>query len=221
MRQTQGSRVVRLWGPVALYGAAIAWLSHQPSLSPPLGLPDWPMHIAEYAGLGALTARALARTRIGLGQAGMAAGLGACALYGVLDEFHQSFVPGRDASARDVIADIVGAGLAMFAGYLMNRAGSRRAETAVVEIRLFGRQGCHLCDEAEMVIAEVCAPGGVSIDGVRVEKVDVDSDAALVRAYGDQVPVVTINGRKHFKHRVEPERLRRVLASMGRTGRRS
>ena len=221
MRQTQGARSVRLWGPVVLYAAVIAWLSHQPSLSPPLGLPDWPLHIAEYAGLGAVTARALARTRVGLGLAGVAVGLGACALNGVLDEFHQSFVPGRDASARDVMADIVGAGLAMLAGYLMARAGSRRGETAMVEIRLFGRHGCHLCDEAEKVIAEVCAPGGVSIDGVRVEKVDVDSDAALAGAYGDQVPVITINGRKHFKHRVEPERLRRVLASMGRTGRRS
>jgi VanZ family protein len=34
-----------------------------------------------------------------------------CAAYGVLDEFHQGFVPGRDSSIGDVVADSVGAGL--------------------------------------------------------------------------------------------------------------
>ena len=33
--------------------------------------------------------------------------------YGILDEYHQSFVPGRDASVDDVVADVVGAVLAM------------------------------------------------------------------------------------------------------------
>lgn len=32
-----------------------------------------------------------------------------CILYGILDEVHQSFVPGRDASVYDVYADVTGA----------------------------------------------------------------------------------------------------------------
>ena len=179
------------------------------------------MHIAEYAGLGALTARALARTRVGLGAAGVAGGFAACALFGMLDEWHQSFVPGRHASAADVLADITGAALALIAGALLIRAAATRGTAGAIEIKLFGRQGCHLCDEAEKVLNEVCAQGGVRMEGVRIQKVDVDTDAALLKAYGDQVPVVTINGRKLFKYRVEPERLARVLASIGRTGRRS
>ena len=172
------------------------------------------MHLAEYAGLGALMARALARSGAGLGPKSVAGGLAACALFGVLDEFHQSLVPGRHASAADVLADVTGAALALLAGWLLTRAAG------TIEIKLFGRQGCHLCDEAEKVLDEVCAQGGVRIEGVRIQKVDVDTDPELLKAYGDQVPVVTINGRKLFKYRVEPERLRRVLASIGRTGRR-
>lgn len=38
-----------------------------------------------------------------------------CLVYGILDEFHQSFVPGRTASAYDVLADVIGAILAMTA----------------------------------------------------------------------------------------------------------
>lgn len=34
-------------------------------------------------------------------------------LYGVSDEFHQSFVPGRTASATDLLADVLGATLAV------------------------------------------------------------------------------------------------------------
>lgn len=221
MSALSGGRALLLWGPVVLYGAGIAWLSHQPSLTPPLGLPDWPMHIAEYAGLGALTARALRRTKTGLGPGAAAAGLAACALFGVIDEWHQSFVPGRHASAGDVLADVTGAGLALTGLMtLIGRPLRARDGTPAIEIRLFGRQACHLCDEAARVIDDVTAPDGVRIDGVHVEKVDVDADPVLARTYGGFVPVVTINGRRHAKYRVEPDRLRRVLASLGMTGRR-
>ena len=178
------------------------------------------MHIAEYAGLAALAARALTSMPSGLGSWGLAGCLVACGLFGVLDEWHQSFVPGRHASAADVLSDITGAGLALIAAALVTRAWTTRGASGEIEIKLFGRRGCHLCDEAEKVLNEVCTADGVRIKGVRIQKIDVDADAALVKVYGDQVPVVTINGRKHFKYRVDPERLRRVMASIDRTGRR-
>ena len=37
----------------------------------------------------------------------------ATALYGLSDEFHQSFVPGRDASGFDLIVDAIGASIAV------------------------------------------------------------------------------------------------------------
>jgi Glutaredoxin-like domain (DUF836) len=45
-----------------------------------------------------------------------------------------------------------------------------------------------------------------------VEEVDVDTDPALVRAYGDEVPVLCVNGRKAFKYRVDASALRARLA---------
>lgn len=39
--------------------------------------------------------------------------IGIATAYGVLDEYHQSFVPGRDTSSLDVLADFIGATLAV------------------------------------------------------------------------------------------------------------
>ena len=41
--------------------------------------------------------------------------------------------------------------------------------------------------------------------------VDVDTDHELVRLYGEEVPVVLIDGRKSFKLRVDPAALRAAL----------
>ncbi len=108
-------RQLSLWGPVAVVAGAIALLSHVPSPSTPAGTPDWLLHALEYGVLGFVLARAcaggLSRGRLGLGPLGLTLVLGT--LYGVSDEWHQSWVPGRDASARDVLADMVGSGLGL------------------------------------------------------------------------------------------------------------
>ena len=67
-------------------------------------------HAAAYAVLGAATLRGLAGARRAgatVRAAVLAAVLGAA--YGAADEFHQSFVPGRTAELRDVLADALGA----------------------------------------------------------------------------------------------------------------
>jgi hypothetical protein len=48
-----------------------------------------------------------------------------------------------------------------------------------------------------------------------LEEVDVDGDPALVAAYGEEVPVLLVNGRKAFKYRVTPTELRARLAREG------
>jgi hypothetical protein len=45
-----------------------------------------------------------------------------------------------------------------------------------------------------------------------VVEVDVDDDPALVRAYGDDVPVLCVNGVRAFAHRVDAAALRARLA---------
>ena len=107
------SRTVLAWGPAVLWAAVLFFLS---SLSDPpqpesFQLPglDKVAHFGMYAVLGAL----LARGREAGGTPSHAAVLLLGALYGVSDEWHQSFVPGRQVSALDWAADLAG----LAAGY--------------------------------------------------------------------------------------------------------
>ena len=109
-------RRVGLWGPVVAYMAAIFYVSslHQAPLPP--GLPDKPAHAFGYTGLGFLIGRALAGgipPRIGL--RGVCVGLVLAVAYAFSDEYHQSFVSGREADIADVYADAVGSAAALVA----------------------------------------------------------------------------------------------------------
>lgn len=101
------------WVPVALYAAFIFTLSSMPVSAPPPFLKfrvDWIFHMLEYSVLGALFARALARTLdLHDGRALVLAALAAGALTGASDEWHQSFVPSRNCDPADVAADSLGA----------------------------------------------------------------------------------------------------------------
>jgi VanZ family protein len=94
---------LRAWAPVVLWAAVIFAFSSIPSLSSGLG--GWDLvlrklaHLTEYAILGALLVRALARS-------GLAILLGG--LYAVSDEVHQHFVRGRHGAWYDVLLDTVG-----------------------------------------------------------------------------------------------------------------
>jgi VanZ family protein len=112
---------VGAWALVAAWGLLIFTLSSFPLAGRTTAIPggDKTAHVAEYAVLGFLLARAL-----GPGGAAVlrAALLGA--LYGLTDEFHQSFVPERSASAGDLAADAVGALLGAAARGLTARGTS-------------------------------------------------------------------------------------------------
>jgi len=100
-----------------LVALLIVVLSHQPSLKPPVQLfphQDKLFHLIEFGGLGfAMTLNrdlfGTARTRLRFVRMG-ASGI----LWAVLDEFHQSFIPGRDCSFQDMLADAVGLLLAIW-----------------------------------------------------------------------------------------------------------
>ena len=117
------ARAASLWAPVVAYMAFIFGLS---SIAQPPGLPaglsDKTGHVALYFGLSALLVRAFAggwRARVTPFVACLAAV--AATAYGVSDEFHQLFVPPRQADALDLAADAVGAALAALAGYALSR----------------------------------------------------------------------------------------------------
>ena len=76
----------------------------------------------------------------------------------------------------------------------------------MIRITLYSRRDCPLCDEMRSVVATVGR--GVPF---RLEIVDVDTDPSLVAMYGEEVPVLCVNGAKTFVGRVEAPVLRRRL----------
>jgi VanZ family protein len=106
-------RALALWGPVAGWMALIFGASSQNGgAAAAVPLADWITHGSAYLVLAALLARALSdgfRARLSRRRALLAFAL--AALYGVSDEWHQSFVPGREATLDDVAKDAAGAAL--------------------------------------------------------------------------------------------------------------
>lgn len=131
------ARLVWLWGPVAVSMAVIFGLSGMSSPPTPVRVSDKTEHVVGYGVLGAVTARATAGGTLGGLTAGAATTAWAIAtLYGVSDEYHQSFVPGRTADPADALADASGA--AMSIGVLWASgiiARSRRSSGAATRRR--------------------------------------------------------------------------------------
>jgi hypothetical protein len=71
---------------------------------------------------------------------------------------------------------------------------------------LFGREGCCLCDEAREVLMRVRAQRPLAF-----EERDIECDDALLRAYLERIPVVTIDGVEAFELFVDETELRERL----------
>jgi VanZ family protein len=101
-------RAASLWAPVVIYMASIFYASSLPEVTlPPGGDKSW--HLIGYTGLGVVIARALAGglfRPVGMPAAVLAIVTGVA--YGVTDEIHQMFVPGRSAELADLAADAAG-----------------------------------------------------------------------------------------------------------------
>jgi VanZ family protein len=109
------SRVASAWLPVIAWAALIFALSSISDLG--TGLGGWDLalrkaaHVAEFAILGALLARALLGASRWWSWLAWLAG----AAYAATDELHQHFVPGRQASALDIVIDAVGVAVGVLA----------------------------------------------------------------------------------------------------------
>ena len=109
-----------LWGPVVLMLLVIFAASSIPNLKTlPGNMSDKSGHSIGYGLLGGLLLRALAGGRIrGVTWSCGIAAIALATLYGVTDEFHQLFVPGRSADRYDVLADCLGASFGVALGWL-------------------------------------------------------------------------------------------------------
>lgn len=131
MRKSLAS-LIGHWLPVIAWGAFIFYWSSLPNLGTDLGLVDWFLrklaHIGEYFLLTYLVFRALAPGPDAGNTRWKRALMGAATLafvYAISDEFHQSFVAGRQGTVRDVLIDGLGIAGAFFVVWRRRRAGCR------------------------------------------------------------------------------------------------
>jgi glutaredoxin len=74
---------------------------------------------------------------------------------------------------------------------------------AKLNVIIYSRPGCHLCDEAKQNIEAAGCPDEYTLDEINIE-----SDPELLKRYQYDIPVITINGVEAFKHRLTPEAFR-------------
>jgi glutathione S-transferase len=79
-------------------------------------------------------------------------------------------------------------------------------------VTLYGKPGCHLCDEAREVVERVRADHPFEL-----REVDVSLDPQLYREYGERIPVLELDGEELFEFHIEEaalvERVDRVDCS--------
>jgi glutaredoxin len=73
-------------------------------------------------------------------------------------------------------------------------------------ITIYSRQGCHLCDDAQITLESLREELNFEI-----EVIDIEQDAELINLYSDQVPVIHIDGTHHDFYKVDPLRFRSSL----------
>jgi VanZ family protein len=120
--------LLKYWLPALGWMAIIFYMSslQHPAPGDLALIPDWISHPVVYAILALLLCRALAAGKpLTLGAALLAVVF--ATLYGVSDEWHQSFVPLRDSSALDVVKDFAGAVLGAGAYVRLGPSRKRRA----------------------------------------------------------------------------------------------
>lgn len=75
---------------------------------------------------------------------------------------------------------------------------------------VYGRPRCHLCDEADLVIAPLARRLGIDVQYRNVEE-----DPEWERRYGHLVPAGVVGDELIFKYRVDASRLERALRARG------
>jgi glutaredoxin len=78
------------------------------------------------------------------------------------------------------------------------------------ELLLYTRKDCCLCEEMKTVLNEVAARIPFAI-----EEIDVDTSSSLQEKFGNEVPVLFVNGRKAFKYRITAGELEKRLKREG------
>jgi len=103
-----------------------------------------------------------------------------------------------------------------------------------ITLTLIGKPGCHLCDDARAVVNDVLrqlqgtddSAAAASVDSAvgpavtsgasrfRLEELSIEGNPALFAEYGEQIPVLLVNGKVHNFWRIDPVRLTTSLKGL-------
>jgi glutaredoxin len=78
----------------------------------------------------------------------------------------------------------------------------RSRRDAVRTVTLYGRAGCHLCDDARAALLRVRLDRPFEL-----REIDIESDAALHARYLERIPVIALDGEELFDHFVDEAQL--------------
>ncbi|MBI1987010.1 MAG: glutaredoxin family protein [Nitrospinae bacterium] len=78
-----------------------------------------------------------------------------------------------------------------------------------IKVRIFTKEGCHLCEEAKELIYRVQHSSPIHFE---LEEVDITSDVGIYERFKEEIPVIFIDGKKAFKYRLDEREFRRRLA---------
>ncbi len=73
-------------------------------------------------------------------------------------------------------------------------------------VTLYGRDGCHLCDDARAVLTGLQARIPFTL-----EEVDIESDPVLHARYLERIPVIVLDGEELYDFFVDADDLERKL----------
>lgn len=78
---------------------------------------------------------------------------------------------------------------------------------ALPVVELLTRNGCHLCADAREVVKQVAGHLGLPW-----HEVDISDNAALTARFGEEIPVVMVDGVPRDFWQIDPERLHSILS---------
>jgi len=74
------------------------------------------------------------------------------------------------------------------------------------QVTIYSRSGCHLCEEAHQVLLDLQSKADYEIT-----EIFIDGELDLIELYGEQVPVIHIDGKPHDYFRVNPARFLKAI----------
>jgi glutaredoxin len=116
---------------------------------------------------------------------------------------------GSGEKARSILDEMLRRGLLAEQGSparLRRTESGRLALAGSLNLTLYTRAGCHLCEEMKAQLAPLMQEFGACL-----AEVDVDTDATLTALFGYDVPVLFLGDRKVAKHRLDARQLRRQM----------